>query len=110
LKVHLRLDNSEDADPASSTPFGDILSAAGGVFEAALRELPVPEGGMPGTVEISVSLLTPGEMEEQNSRHRGLSSPPMSSPSPSGRRRANSVLTVCFRSFPWETSSSVPGT
>ena len=75
MKVHLRLDNSEDADPASSTPFGDILSAAGGVLEAALRELPAPGGGMPGTVEISVSLLTPGEMEEQNSRHRGIDEP-----------------------------------
>jgi len=52
-----------------------ILSAAGGVLEAALRELPAPGGGMPGTVEISVSLLTPGEMEEQNSRHRGIDEP-----------------------------------
>ena len=75
MKVHLRLDNSEDADPASSTPFGDILSAAGGVLEAALRELPAPGGGMPGTVEISVSLLTPGEMEEQNRLHWGRPEP-----------------------------------
>lgn len=74
MKVHLRLDNSEDADPASSSPLGDLLTAADGVFSAALQELALPES-LPEQAEVSVTLLSPEEMEEQNRIHRGLPEP-----------------------------------
>jgi len=74
LKVHLRLDNSEDADPASRAPLGDMLSAADGVLSAALEKLARP-GTLPPAAEISVTLLSLEEMEEQNRLHRGLPEP-----------------------------------
>ena len=63
MKVHLRLDNSEDADPASRAPLGDMLSAADGVLSAALEKLARP-GTLPPAAEISVTLLSLEEMEE----------------------------------------------
>lgn len=74
MKVHLRLDNSEDADPASRAPLGDMLTAADGVLSAAFQELALP-GTLPPSAEISVTLLSLDEMEEQNRLHRGLAEP-----------------------------------
>lgn len=73
MKVHMRLDNSEDADPAS-TPFSSLVERAGPVFSRALEDL-LPEGTLPARVEISLSFLSLGEMKEQNRKHRGLDEP-----------------------------------
>ena len=73
VKVHLRLDSSEDADPAS-TPFSSLVEKAGPVFSRALEEL-LPEGTLPAKVEISLSFLSLGEMKEQNRKYRGLDEP-----------------------------------
>ena len=74
MKVHLRLDSGEDADPASRTPFGDVLSAAGEVFSRALEEL-VPAEALPKEGEISVTLLSLNEIRDQNALHRGIDEP-----------------------------------
>lgn len=75
MKVHLRLDSGEDTDPASSSDsLEELLSAAGEVFAGALEEL-VPAGLLPPEAEISVTLLSPDEMTEQNMLHRGIESP-----------------------------------
>lgn len=74
MKVHLRLDSGEDADPASRPPLGDVISAAGEVFSRALEEL-LPEGTLPKEVEISVTLLSLDEIKDQNALHRGIDEP-----------------------------------
>lgn len=74
MKVHLRLDSGEDADPASRTPFGDVLSAAEDVFSRTLEGL-LPHDVLPKEVEISVTLLSLDEIKELNAIHRGIDEP-----------------------------------
>lgn len=73
VKVHLRLDSSEDADPAS-TPCTPFVEAAEDVFARALEEL-IPEGTLPPKVEISLSFPSLDEMKEQNRKYRGIDEP-----------------------------------
>lgn len=73
MKVHLRLDSGEDADPAS-TPLSYLVERAEPVFARALDDL-LPGGVLPAKVEISLSFLSLGEMKEQNRKYRGLDEP-----------------------------------
>ncbi|NLA91365.1 MAG: rRNA maturation RNase YbeY [Synergistaceae bacterium] len=74
MKVNLRLDSGEDADPASSALLDELLSAAGDVFAAALEEL-VPAEALPPEAEISITFLSSEEMREQNMLYRGIDEP-----------------------------------
>jgi probable rRNA maturation factor len=73
VKLQLRLDSSEDADPAS-TAFSYLVERAEPAFTRALCDL-LPEGTLPAKVEISLSFLSLGEMKAQNRKYRGLDEP-----------------------------------
>lgn len=73
MKVHVNLDRGAN-DSLDAVFIGRVLDAAVPLFSSCLEDRggfvdPMPE------VEISVSLLTPEEMAQENHTHRGIPSP-----------------------------------
>ena len=74
MTVYIHLDDGDGADPAAAASVRKILHAAAPLFGAALEAVG-DTGRLPPDAEISLSLLTPAEMEEENEKYRGIAAP-----------------------------------
>ncbi len=73
MKLHLRLDNGEDPDPARSR-CSDLIGNAEKAFARALDKL-FPEGALPARAEISLAFPTLADIKEKNRTFRGIDEP-----------------------------------
>jgi len=74
VTVYIHLDDGDGGDPAAAASVRKILDAACRLFDATLKEVG-DAGRLPPDAEISLSLLTPDEMEEENEKYRGIAAP-----------------------------------